>query len=349
MKRVLHPSRCAALRAHGADGHTGMSSASEIRLAMLGMIEGNGHPYSWSAIVNGSQPEKMAACPYPVIAAYLGQQPLDSVRIAGARVTHIWTDNPDDAPKVAAASNIEHVVAQPQDVIGKVDAVIIATDDGTDHVRRAAPFVAAGLPVLVDKPLAICPRDLAQFIRWQKAGHPIVSSSGLRYAPEMKLAHQRSTDIGQARWWTSFTCKTWERYGIHALEAVYPQVGPGFLSARTLHQAGSDIVHLMHRSGVQVTIAAIHDAYGSFGHVHLYGTQGQLALSLKDTYSAFRAQLVAFIEMIKTGRAPFAFEETIELMTILIAGIRSREQNGRAVLLEEILAELPRFDSDVAK
>ena len=41
--------------------------ASPLRLAMLGMIPGNGHPYSWSAIVNGFDPAAMAACPYPVI------------------------------------------------------------------------------------------------------------------------------------------------------------------------------------------------------------------------------------------------------------------------------------------
>lgn len=313
-----------------------MSTSPEIRLAMLGMIEGNGHPYSWSAIVNGYDLEAMALCPYPAIAMYLGQQPLDSVRIPGARVTHIWTDNPADAPKVAVASKIEHVVDQPEEVIGKVDAVVIATDDGNDHVRRVAPFIAAGLPVLVDKPLAINLPDLTQFIHWQKEGHRILSSSGLRYAPEMKLVKAQSAEIGELRWMTSFTCKTWERYGIHALEAVYPQLGPGFISAQTFHQAGFDIVHLSHRNGVQVTVAAIHDAYGSFGNVHVYGTKGQLALTLKDTYTAFRAQLVAFIEMLQTGCAPFAFEQTIELMTIIIAGIRSREENGRVVLLEEI-------------
>jgi predicted dehydrogenase len=317
-----------------------MTSAKEIRLAMLGMIEGNGHPYSWSAIVNGYHPEKMAACPYPVIAQYLGKQPLETVRIPGARVSHIWTDDPDEAPKVAAASKIENVVSKPEDVIGRVDAVIVATDDGNDHVRRAAPFIEAGLPVFVDKPLAINLPDLKQFVRWQKAGHAILSTSGLRYAPEMKLVKERSAEIGELRWLTSFTCKTWERYGIHALEAVYPQVGPGFISAQTLHQAGSDMVHLTHQSGVPVTIAAIHDAYGSFGNVHVYGTKGQLALTLKDTYRAFREQLLAFVEMIRTGRAPFAFEQTIELMTIIIAGIRSREQNGRVVLLEEINSEL---------
>ncbi|MEP6663769.1 MAG: oxidoreductase, partial [Verrucomicrobiota bacterium] len=136
------------------------------------------------------------------------------------------------------------------------------------------------------------------------------------------------------------TCKTWERYGIHALEAVYPQIGPGFLSAQTIHQNGSDIVHLTHQSGIQITIAAIHDAAGSFGNVHIYGVKGQLALTLRDTYTAFREQLVAFVEMLKTGFAPFPFEQTVELMAVIIAGIRSREQNGRVVKLEEIYSEL---------
>jgi len=68
-----------------------------IRIAMLGMVDGNGHPYSWSAIFNGYDPEAMADCPYPSIPAYLGREPKESLRIPGARVTHIWTDDPADA------------------------------------------------------------------------------------------------------------------------------------------------------------------------------------------------------------------------------------------------------------
>jgi len=316
-----------------------MSDNSELRLAMLGMIEGNGHPYSWSAIVNGYRPELMAACPYPAIARYLGEQPLASVRIPAARVTHIWTDDPEDAPKVAAASRIEKVVGTPEEVIGKVDAVILATDDGNDHVRRAVPFIKAGLPMLVDKPLAINVPDLRQFVAWQASGHVILSASGMRYAPEIEAVKNRRGEIGEQRWFTSITSKTWERYGIHALEPVYVELGPGFLSAQTLSQPGSDVVHLSHRTGVQVTVAAIHDAYGSFGNIHVYGTKGQLALTLKDTYTAFRNQLIAFIDLLQTGTSPFPFEHTIELMCILIAGIRSREQK-RVVLVDEIRAEL---------
>lgn len=316
------------------------SPSKELSLAILGMIEGNGHPYSWSAIVNGYDPDRMKECPYPAIPQYLGRQPLPSVYIPGARITHIWTDDPDDAPRVAAASKIENIVRAPEEVIGKVDAVIIGTDDGNDHVRRAKPFIEAGLPVFVDKPLAINVPDLKQFIAWQQAGAQILSTSGMRYMPELEQVTECRDEIGELRWITSFTCKTWERYGIHALEAVYPLLGPGFISAQTVHQEGSDIVHLTHQDGVQVTIAAIHDAYGSFGNVHVYGTKGQLALTLQDTYTAFRRQLAAFIDMVRMKRTPLPFAQTLELMTLIIAGIRSREQNGRVVLRAEICQEL---------
>jgi predicted dehydrogenase len=167
--------------------------------------------------------------------------------------------------------------------------------------------------------------------------------------PEMRQVTERREHLGELRWITSFTAKTWERYGIHALEAVYPVPGPGFISVQTHHQGGSDIVHLTHRSGVPVTLGAIHDAYGSFGAVHVYGTKGELALKLADTYTAFRAQLVAFIEMIRTGERPLPLSQTIELMAILIAGIRSREQSGRVVKLREIYDDLDGSMEDLLK
>ena len=44
------------------------------------------------------------------------------------------------------------IVDQPQDLIGRVDAVLIESVDGSVHLERALPFIEAGLPVFVDKP-----------------------------------------------------------------------------------------------------------------------------------------------------------------------------------------------------
>src|SRR5512143_4155658 len=317
----------------------------EIRLAMLGMIEGNGHPYSWSAIVNGYNPEEMAKCPFPVIPQYLAEVPPNTMRILGARVTRVWTDDPADAPKVAAASRIEKVVARPEDVLGQVDAVIIGTDDGHEHVRRARPFIEAGLPMFVDKPLAINVPDLNQFIRWHNEGKVFLSSSNMRYAPETKQILRQKAQLGELRWITTCTSKTWERYAIHALEAIWPVLGPGFLTVRTESRSGSDIAYITHQSGTQINLAAIYDAVGSYGALHVFGTKGNLAVTCWDTYTAFRNQLCAFVEMLRTGERSYPLSETVELMAVVIAGLRSRECDGQFVKVDTVLAELePPFD-----
>jgi len=321
-----------------------MNSGPEpLRLAMLGMIPGNGHPYSWSAIINGYDPAHMAACPYVMIPKYLGANPLAQAGLPGARVTHIWTDDPAEAPLVAAAALIPHCVDRPEDVLGCVDGVIIATDDGADHVRRAKPFVEAGLPVFIDKPMAVTRSELAGFIRWKDDGARLLSSSGMRYAPALESARG-----AEWRWITSFTCKTLERYGIHALESVASVLGKGFSHVRCEHRGLSSLVYCEHQSGCLVTLGCIEDAYGSFGAMHFYGSEKSLPLTLDDTFSAFRGQLVSVLDWMHGGQEPVAWDETVELMCVLIAAVQSRENNGTLVAVDSILEEVTRLSSQIS-
>jgi predicted dehydrogenase len=308
----------------------------DIRLAMLGMVDGNGHPYSWSAMFNGYNPEEMAKCPFAGIPVYLNKEPKETLCIPNARVTHVWTDNPEDAASVSKASLVPNVVQRAEDVIGQVDAVIVATDKGHEHVARCRPFVEAGLPVFVDKPLVDNERDLQVFCRWVREGKPIMSSSCMRYAKEFMPYRISTHELGALRYASITTPKTWERYGIHALEAIYPILGPGFLSARNTGALERNLVHFKHRSNVDATVVAIMDMYGAFGVLTLCGTAGHVEVPFSDTFYAFKTQLEAFIQYLRTGIRPFAFEETVELMQMVVAGIRSREEGGREVRLDEI-------------
>jgi hypothetical protein len=308
----------------------------DIRLAMLGMVDGNGHPYSWSAIFNGYDPAEMAKCPFPVIPAYLSKQPPSAFGIDGARVTHIWTDDPKDAARVARTSLIPEVLERPEGAIGLVDAVVIPTDKGPEHVRRARPFVEAGLPVFIDKPLADNAEDLKTFMVWQAEGKAILSGSCLRYAREFEPYHGSTQGLGQLRLVTIMTPKSWERYGIHALEGIYPIFGPGFLSAANTGTVERNIVHFKHVGGADAVVAAIADMTGAFGVLGLYGTAGHARAAFTDTFYAFKKQLEGFIKYLRTGVPPFPFTETIELIKMVIAGIKSRDEAGREVALAEI-------------
>jgi predicted dehydrogenase len=313
-----------------------MGNSEPLKLAMLGMVDGNGHPYSWSAMFNGYDPVEMAKCPFAGIPAYLDKEPKDTLQIHGARVTHVWTDDPADAELVSKASLVPNVVKKAEDVIGQVDAVIVATDKGWEHVERCKPFIEAGLPIFVDKPMVDNEADLQTFCKWVKDGARILSSSSMRYCKEYAPLRMSTNNLGKLRYISITTPKTWERYGIHALEGIYPITGPGYVSVRNTGTADKNIVHLKHRDGIDVVIAAISDMYGSFGVLDVCGTAGFQQVSSMDSFYSFKAQLQTFVDYLQTGELPFPFAETVELMKIIIAGIRSRDDGGREVMLDEI-------------
>jgi hypothetical protein len=117
---------------------------------------------------------------------------------------------------------------------------------------------------------------------------------------------------------------------------MYPILGPGFISARNIGTQERNLVHLKHRNGADVVVVANYDMFGGFGLLQLIGTAGHVNVATGDTFFSFKSQLEAFIAYLRTGERPFPFAETVELMQLVIAGIRSRAEGGREVLLSEI-------------
>lgn len=312
-----------------------------LSIGMIGMTEGNGHPYSWSAMFNDYDREAMRQCPFPGIPAYLDKQPKSTIGIAGAKVTHIYCDRREDAESVARASLIEHIVDRPEDLIGSVDAVIIATDIGSEHVRRAKPFIEAGVPLLIDKPMADSETDLDVFLDWHAAGKPFVSSSSMRYTKELEPYYTHRDELGELMYICQPMAKRWEAYGIHALEAIYPLLGPGFETVRNVGDVRRNLVLLEHRSGCDVHIALREGMYGAFGGTLLVGSVGQRYVYTSDSYYAFKKQLDRFVCWLRSREEPQPFSETAELIRMVIAGIRSRDAGGRPIRVADIA---PRTD-----
>ena len=74
----------------------------KIKLGIIGISEGNGHPYSWSAIFNGYNADAMASCPFPVIPDYLNERDFPSDFLTEkAIVTHIYTQDYNLSKQIA--------------------------------------------------------------------------------------------------------------------------------------------------------------------------------------------------------------------------------------------------------
>lgn len=310
----------------------------ELKIGILGYTEGNGHPYSWAAMFNGYDKEVMEKeCPFPVIPVYLGKQPKETFGIEKAKITHICCtgfEGIERARHIAKASLIENVVERPEDMIGQVDAVICATDKGNEHISRCKPFLDAGIPMFIDKPLVNTKEDLKTFIKWHNEGKKFITSSSLRYAKEYEPYYRNSYELGKLMYICSTMPKRWEEYGIHAVEQMYPILGKGFVSVQNNGTVDHAHVTLKHENGCVVDIP---QGVGMAGAgMLLLGTGGSVHVECKDSYYSFKKQLDLFVNYLRTGVEPVDFEDTVELMKIIIAGIQSREENGRVVYLSEI-------------
>ena len=312
----------------------------ELRIGILGMTEGNGHPYSWSAMFNGYDPAEMETCGFPVIPRYLEKQPEHTLGIPGARITAVCCTGfagRDEAEHIARADFIPEIYDDPKEMISHVDAVIVATDVGREHVGRCRPFIEAGIPMFIDKPLVDNEEDLRTFVKWRKEGAQFISGSCMRYEKTYEPFHAHHDEFGTIRYILSTMAKKYETYGIHALEAMYPILGPGFLSVRNTGTCEDTVVHIKHRSGANVNI--IQGIGMMSSGMLILGTHSTAHLTTTDSYYAFKKQLDLFVRWLRTGKEPFPFSETVELMKLVIGGIRSREEGGREVLLDEIRAE----------
>ncbi|GAH13670.1 unnamed protein product, partial [marine sediment metagenome] len=123
----------------------------------------------------------MAKCPFATIPQYLAEEDYETMGIEDVQITHIWTQDKKISEDVAGAAKIEHIVDEMTDLIGEVDAVVLARDDGENHLKMARPFIEADIPLFIDKPLTDNAEDLVEFVRYYKAGKLFMSCSSMKY------------------------------------------------------------------------------------------------------------------------------------------------------------------------
>jgi hypothetical protein len=289
-----------------------------IRAGIIGYSEGNGHPFSFSAIVNGYDDEKFAAAGWQVIHAYLRAQGPERFGIDDVRITHAWTQDPDLTRTLCAACRIDTACATIDEMIGQVDAVIIARDDWETHARLALPFLEAGRFVFVDKPLCLDDGELARFEPYLRGGK-LMSCSGLRYARELDefRAPRAGWPIGAPKLVEASVLFGIEKYGIHMIEAIASlDRAWSRVTKVTRLPAAHDAWLFEFSDGVPFVLHCLGAVAKTF-HVGLYGDRGHRHFDLHDNFSAFRRTMEHFFAQVKSGVPAIDPDETLGIMRLI--------------------------------
>lgn len=305
-----------------------------IKIGIIGMSSGNAHPYSWSSIINRKYDgEEIARQGYPAVTAYLKANE-DTMGLPDARVTHVWTQDASVSESIAASSGIEHVVKNAKDMIGNIDAVILARDDAEFHVEMAKPFIEAGIPVFIDKPLAIKQKDLDWFEQQQANGKFIMSCSSMRYASECRVVKQELPSLGRLELVTAVGKKDWLKYGVHMLEAMFATLNdPPVATVQHLGEKGRDVVHIVFENGLPATIHLFMNISGTF-QLTFFGQQTWRMADIKNSYSMFRDNIIEFLRSVQEGKPRLDFSKTKNIIQTVIAAEESRLAGGKIIHLK---------------
>ncbi|KAB2668300.1 MAG: gfo/Idh/MocA family oxidoreductase [Verrucomicrobia bacterium] len=222
-----------------------------------------------------------------------------------------------------------------------VDAVLIESVDGRPHLAQAKPVIAARKPLYIDKPMAGSLHDGLEIFRLAKeAGVPVFTASSLRFARATQAA--RAGAIGTVT--NAVTTSPAELephhpdlfwYGIHGVESLFTVLGPGCESVRRGTNAAG---------GIEVTGRWNDGRTGTFAEGKGYsgtarGTRGEMAVGAYDGYAPLVVEIVRFF---RTGVAPVAAEETIQILAFMEAADESRRRGGTEVTLAEVRAKAGR-------
>jgi len=227
-----------------------------------------------------------------------------------------------------------------EEVVERVDAVLLESVDGRRHLQEVRPIIEAGKPVFIDKPLAANYKEAAEIIRLaEEKGCPLFSSSSLRFDANI-VAIKKDPEMGQVNACDAFSPATLDPtnpglfwYGVHGVEILYTFMGVGCQSVHCFSTDKYDVVVGMWPEGRVGTMRGTRCGAHEYGAT-VFGDQVRQTLYSREVplYSQLLKEIIAFF---KGGPIPVSHEETLEIMAFMQAALVSAEEK-RPVRLEEV-------------
>ncbi len=256
----------------------------------------------------------------------------DEERVRGAKVVAFYAYDDENVQKLRELGLNQ--VGEMRDLIPLVDGVLCVSRDGSRHLSEALPFLEAGVPTFVDKPLAVSLDDARKLAAASEStGTPLMSCSSLRYAPEITSRRPRLEEIGPLRTGTVTGMGETIFYGVHAAEMMSAVFGSGVEYVINIGPEGHDVATVQYHGGQTISLQILRDAKVDF-RVIAHGEKGREDIPV-ETSLYYPETLRKVVEFVKTGESPIPMADTIEIIACLNGLVKSR-QTGEKVYLRDL-------------
>jgi len=232
------------------------------------------------------------------------------------------------------------IVDSPEEMLPLVDCVMVTARHGKYHKPFVMPFIKAGMPAFIDKPVTISIEDTKEILAAAAEKNvPLTGGSGCKFSPQL-LELKSEIDAGNIGEIESgiinFPAELTSEYGgmyfygSHLVEMCLTAFGYDMKSVQAfasetghLTAVGRyekfDVVMNFARNGAYLAIA--------------YGKKGNI-VKTPDISGIYGAECGKFIEMVRTGKAPMTTEVLTKPVYVLNAIEKSLAEKREVAISE---------------
>lgn len=231
------------------------------------------------------------------------------------------------------------IVGSIDELLQKVDFVLLETNDGRLHLEQAIPVLKAGKRMFIDKPIAASLVDaIAIFDAAEYYKTALFSASSLRYIAGAKEIAEGS--VGQVIGAEVYSPATLEKthpdlfwYGIHGVETLFTIMGTGCKTVSRAFTSGTDVVTGIWQDGRVGTMRGIRQGKSGYGGV----VYGEKEIRTLGSYAGYDPLLIEIVRFFTTGVLPVSPGETLEIFAFMAAAEESKEKGGAPVQMEIVM------------
>lgn len=243
----------------------------------------------------------------------------------GMEVKYVWGETEAFAKSAMEKGNISEMVKDPNDMLGKIDGLIVDHRHGKFHLEPAIPFIEAGIPTFIDKPFCYRAKEGKEFLALARFhGTPVTSFSSIAHSHETFDIKEQLKTMGAinqvVRYGPVDLASEYGGiffYGSHIVQPLLYLFGDNVKRVQVHQNGQNSSASLIFNDGMLATLVFTTKKYGWQTFVET--EDGILKLKSKVEEKKPDKNYTDMVEMFKTGKEPRSHESIIHCVAVLEA------------------------------
>ncbi len=250
-------------------------------------------------------------------------------KFEGMEVKYVWGETDEFANNAAAKGGIPHIVKDPSEMLGRIDALIVDHRHAKYHLEAATPFIKEGIPTFIDKPFCYRAAEGKEFLELaRKHGTPVTSYSSIAQSYATFDIRKQVESIKEINHVVRYGPVEVDSkyggiffYGVHLVQPLMYIFGEDIEKVKVTRDGKRGSASLVFSSGLYATLIFKNVAYGWETFVET--KEGLKELKSRVEPSDPALNYTDMVEMFKTGKEPRSHQSILNCVSVLEALERS--------------------------